>query len=118
MNEKKSDICIWIHHTATFLGIFYGMFLLIRKRLSKYRICILTVFLETQIWGAFKIIQDLKERRSRLKDCYERIHIYGENEKQGKRITAALCCGSILFKLGVPWLAGRNLRKENSPFSL
>lgn len=107
MKEKELNICIWIHHAATFLGIICSVCLLIRRKLSKGRICILTLFLESQLWGAFKIISDFKKGRSRLRDSYEKIHTLSKNGRQERRTAAGLCCGSVLFKLSVPWLIGR-----------
>lgn len=107
MKEKELDICIWLHHTATFLGIFCGMSVLIRKKLGKCRICILVLFIESQLWGAVKIVRDLRNRRSRLRDSLERIQACSKSRRKEMGIIAGLICGSILFKLGIPWAAGR-----------
>lgn len=112
MKEKELDIYIWLHHIATFFGLFCGMRVLAGKKLSKCRICVLVLYIETQIWGAVKIIRDVRNGRFRLRDSFVKIQKHRQSTCQERAVIAGLTCGSVIFKAGVPWLAGKACRKD------
>ena len=57
MREQK--ICSWIHHIATFIGVFIGMKRLLEKRGGIIRKGILGLFLGSQLFAVCKILADM-----------------------------------------------------------
>lgn len=107
MREKDLNKCIWIHHIATFMGLFCGMWNFMREKAGGCRTFALVLYIESQIWAAFKIFVDFGNGGSRLKKSFERIQARCKDEHQEKKIVAVLVAGSVLFKLGVPYLLGK-----------
>lgn len=103
MTEKEKNTCIWIHHTATILGIVYSVRLFVEKRLRRCSLFVLVLFLEGQIWAVFKIMTDLRNGGSRLRNSFERIHIHSGNRHRERSISIGVTLASVLFKLGVPY---------------
>lgn len=65
MREQK--ICSWIHHIATFIGVFIGMKRLLEKRGGIIRKGILGLFLGSQLFAVCKILADMILGRKELK---------------------------------------------------
>ena len=107
MREKELSICIGIHHIATFWGITEGIYYLLARRqrfLRSSMIFLLTVF---QSWAGIKILADLRDGRSRLKESYTSL----QKIKGGRGGTRGLLWGaalsSALFKVLLVRLLGR-----------
>lgn len=118
MKEKELKICIWIHHIATFVGVFLSLRALISRHLGTGRKCIMSVFLLSQVWAVIKIINNSLSRSASLQgvciaacpdgdgsslgECLNHIYEQSKNEYQARGIVASLISGSVLFKVGFP----------------
>lgn len=107
MREKELQVCIWIHHIATFTGLLCGICRLVRNRLCTGRAFALILYIETQAWAVLKIAADVRKGGSRLRKSFEGIRARCENERQERKILAALVASSCLYKCAVPLLLGR-----------
>lgn len=102
MKEKELKICIWIHHIATFIGVFLSLRALISRHIGMGRKCIMFVFLLSQMWAVAKISNNCENDSSHLGECLNHIYEQSENEYQARGIVASLISGSVLFKVGFP----------------
>ena len=102
MKEKELKICIWIHHIATFIGVFLSLRALISRQTETGRKCIMFVFLLSQMWAVLKIVSDYGNGSSHLGECLNHIYEQSKNEYQARGIAASLISGSVLFKVGFP----------------
>lgn len=102
MKEKELKICIWIHHIATFIGVFLSLRALMSRCTGTGRKCIMFIFLLSQIWAVIKIVSNRENDNSHLEECLNHIYEQSKNEYQARGIVASLISGSVLFKMGFP----------------
>lgn len=105
MREQK--ICSWIHHIATFIGIFIGTKRLFEKRGGMIRKGILGIFLGSQLFAVCKILADMILGRNRIEEVYEKMEAVCSSPNRRKIMLAGMTALSVLFKTGTPYIIMR-----------
>lgn len=106
MQEQK--ICRWIHHIATFIGIFIGTEQLLEKRGGIIRKGILGLFLGSQLFAACKILTDRISGRNRIEEACERMDAICHTPNQKRCMLAGTMALSVFFKMGTPYIIMRS----------
>lgn len=105
MREQK--ICSWIHHIATFLGIFIGTKQLLEKRGGIIRKGILGLFLGSQLFAVCKILADMIVGRNGIEEACEKMEAVCSTPNQRRGMLAGVMALSVLFKVGSPYIIMR-----------
>ncbi|MGF0034620.1 hypothetical protein ACQRBN_16940 [Bariatricus sp. SGI.154] len=114
MREKELTISTWIHHISTLIGLSTGIYYLIKRMSTRrtlpdrfvpgskkpLRSFILFVFTMLQFWAGLKILKDLSEGTSRLKERCKDIHRLSSNRREERRILWGMTFLSSMFKIG------------------
>ena len=105
MREKEWTICIWIHHIATFIGLFSSLYhIAAGKKRPAARSGGLILFACCQAFGVFKIVADLAKGRSRLRKSFDNIHSLCRDKRQERGLLWVLTALSAVFKTSTPCL--------------
>lgn len=110
MREKELSICIAIHHIATFLGIWEGIYYLAKGRQNLFRSCVIFLLTAFQSWAGLKILVDLQTGRSRLKESYrslDNLDKLKSNSERKRSFLWGLVLSSAIFKVVPVRLLGR-----------
>lgn len=99
MREKELSICIGIHHIATFLGIWEGIYYLAKGRQNLFRSCVIFLLTTFQSWAGLKILADLKAGRSRLEESYRSLDKLKGNREKKRGFLWGLVLSSAVFKV-------------------
>lgn len=99
MHEKELSICIGIHHIVTLIGILEGVYYLFAKRRQFWKNSMIFLFTAFQSWAAFKILADIRNGRSRLRESYMNLDRLRISSKQRQEVLWGSTVASILFKL-------------------
>lgn len=102
MKEKKFIICTWIHHIATFTGLFLGLARWFGGSRGILKRSFLGIFITGQLWAAVKVISSFFSGRCHLERSYDNIHKLSKSKKQEHTILCSLSLLSVLFKIGTP----------------
>lgn len=105
MREQK--ICSWIHHIATFIGVFIGMKRLLEKRGGIIRKGILGLFLGSQLFAVCKILADMILGRNGIEEACEKMEAVFSSPNQRRSMLAGMMALSVLFKIGTPYIIMR-----------
>lgn len=114
MREKELTISTWIHHISTFIGLSTGIYYLIRRMSMKrtlpggltartekpLRSFLLILFTLLQSWAVIKVLNDLADGTSRLKERCKDIHRLSSNRREECRILWGMTFLSSVFKIG------------------
>ena len=128
MSKREEEICIWIHHIATGLGIIMGTvgqagWLRRPKRgvAGWLRGFLMGIFLLTQLYAGLKILTDIfrrcdkeegetkepKDQKSSLDGSFARIRRLCPGKREQRAAAWSALAAGVAFKLGVPALLGR-----------
>ncbi len=128
MSKREEEICIWIHHIATGLGIIMGTvglsgWLRRPKRgvAGWLRGFLMGIFLLTQLYAGLKILTDIfrrcdkeegetkepKDQKSSLDGSFARIRRLCPGKREQRAAAWTALAAGVAFKLGVPALLGR-----------
>lgn len=99
MREKELSICIGLHHIATLIGILEGVYYLFTRKRRFWKNSMILFFTAFQSWAAFKILADIKNGRSRLRESYMNLEKLRISSKQRQEVLWGSTAASILFKL-------------------
>lgn len=105
MRENEYTSIIWIHHLTTFLGFLSAVkaYRHVRGK-SPAKRAGLFLFAGVQMFAICKIISDLAEGRSRLREYFRKIHSVSKNGYEERGLLWSLCALSVLWKLGFPFI--------------
>ena len=125
MSKREEEICIWIHHIATGLGVIMGMAGWLRRPkrgvAGWLRGFLMGIFLLTQLYAGLKILTDIfrrcdkeegktegaEDRTSSLHGSFARIRRLCPGKREQRAAAWTALAAGVAFKLGVPALLGR-----------
>ena len=85
MQEKEVSLCTWLHHIATFTGIYAGLYQLMTKELNCWRKGGLILFTSFQSWAGIKILRDAVTGIPRFRQVCDSIHNLTNDSGQRQR---------------------------------
>lgn len=114
MREKELTLSTWIHHISTLIGLSTGIYYLIRRILpgrsfpdrfalrgkNLLRSFLLFLFTALQSWAWIKILADLSDHTSRLRERCKDIHRLSRSKREERRILWGMTFLSAMFKIG------------------
>lgn len=106
MSVKEQNICIWIHHIATILGLCTGFFKLRAHPENKKGAAfpLLILYITSQLWALLKLLAGLGAKRQPLKKSFLNIKKLCRTQKQERSFLWLLTLLAAGFKLGTPAL--------------
>lgn len=106
MQEKEVSLCTWLHHIATFTGIYAGLYQLMTKELNCWRKGGLILFTSFQSWAGIKILRDAVTGIPRFRQVCDSIHNLTNDSGQRQRILWLLTIACIFYKCMIPCQLG------------
>lgn len=106
MKEKEVSLCTWLHHIATFTGIYAGLYQLMTKKLNCWRKGGLILFTLFQSWAGIKIFRDAVTGIPRFRQICDSIHNLTNDSGQRQKILWLLTIACIFYKCMIPCQLG------------